>query len=260
MTQTSGWGLTARLLSKHFGVMGNRVAEAIALFDPETATEADRDQLHATLEKTATQLAIAQSGLSKKTQDVTSLQTLVANDEKAVDVLLQRLTAGTIAESAVSAFCDELEANKLRLPLVMQAQDDASAYKDELQKLVDLFSSQLAEFDAAAKKALAQISNAQAQKGLQQARADSQAQLQGLSSSASNSSTALAALARRAQGLSDEAAGMKIVTDLQQKPIDQAADIDAIRRSVAQGTSATESTADRLRRLSNKPAAAAETT
>lgn len=45
MSNLNGWGLTARLISKHFGVLGDKISEAIANFDPETATEADRDRL-----------------------------------------------------------------------------------------------------------------------------------------------------------------------------------------------------------------------
>ena len=47
------WGLTARLINKHFGALGDKIAEAIAGFDPETATEADRDRLAATLREAA---------------------------------------------------------------------------------------------------------------------------------------------------------------------------------------------------------------
>eukprot|EP01032_Pedospumella_encystans_P033974 gene33974-38398_t len=45
MSNSNGWALTARLITKHFGALGDRVSEAIANFDPETATEADRDRL-----------------------------------------------------------------------------------------------------------------------------------------------------------------------------------------------------------------------
>ena len=53
MSNASGWGLTARLVTKHFGALGDRISEAIANFDPETATEADRDRLVDTLRDTA---------------------------------------------------------------------------------------------------------------------------------------------------------------------------------------------------------------
>jgi hypothetical protein len=66
----NGWGLTARLITKHFGALGNRVSEAIANFDPETATEADRDRLADSLRSTAQKLAAASSSFDKEAADV----------------------------------------------------------------------------------------------------------------------------------------------------------------------------------------------
>ena len=105
-----------------------------------------------------------------------------------------------------------------------------------------------------AKKALQQLASANAQKDLQEMRSQRQSELDGLKSLGGHS-TALDALSRRAQAVSNEAAGLKILTDINQKPIDQAAEIAAIRKSVAQADSAGESTLERLKRLSAKPAA-----
>jgi hypothetical protein len=55
--------------------------------------------------------------------------------------------------------------------------------------------------------------------------------------------------------VSNEAAGVKIVADINQKPLDQAAEIAAIRKSVSEPDTAGESTLERLKRLSAKPAA-----
>lgn len=251
MSNMNGWGLTARLISKHFGALGDKVAEAIAGFDPETATEADRDRLAATLRDTAQKLAAARAAFDKEQGDVVRLRTLIANDEKASATLAERLAAGRISEATVSLFCDELEANKARLPLEMQEEADAQEYMNELQKIVDALSGQLAAFDAAARKALQSLATAKAQKDLQQMRMERQEQLANLSSVHSHS-TALNALTRRAQNVSNEAAGLRIVADIGQKPLDQAAEIDAIRQSVAQADTAGETTLQRLQRLSGQ--------
>ncbi|MFZ6645488.1 hypothetical protein ACO0LO_07220 [Undibacterium sp. TJN25] len=256
MSNLNGWGLTARLISKHFGVLGDKVSEAIANFDPETATEADRDRLADTLRQTAQKLAAARSSFDKEHADVAKLRDLIATDEKASETLADRLAAGKISESTVSLFCDELEANKAKLPLEIQEEADAQEYMNELQKIVDALSNQLADFDAAAKKAMQALASANAQKDLQALRNERQEQLSSLSGLKGNS-TALNALTRRAQAVSNEAAGMKIVADIAQKPLDQAAEIDAIRKSVAQPDTAGETTLERLKRLSGKSAAAA---
>jgi hypothetical protein len=249
MSNASGWGLTARLISKHFGILGDRVSEAIANFDPETATEADRDRLADTLRATAQKLAAARAAFDKEHADVEKLRSLIASDEKASETLAERLAAGRISEGTINLFCDELEANKARLPQEIQEEMDAKEYMSELQKIVDALSSQLSEFDATAKKAMQALATAQAQKDLQAARAERQSQLSGLKGLQGHSS-ALDALTRRAQAVSNEAAGLRIVVDIAQKPLDQAEELNAIRNSVKAGASAGESALDRLKRLS----------
>jgi len=256
MSNLSGWGLTARLISKHFGVLGDKVSEAIANFDPETATEADRDRLAAALRDVAQKLAAARAAFDKEHADVEKLRALIDNDEKASATLADRLASGKISEATVNLFCDELEANKAKLPMEVQQEADAQAYMDELQKIVDAFSKQLADFDSAAKKALQTLATANAQKELQAVRSERQSQLASLSGLQGHS-TALEALTRRAQSVSNEAAGMKIVADINQKPLDQAAEIDAIRKSVSQPDTQGESALERLKRLSGKTVEAA---
>jgi hypothetical protein len=252
MSNANGWGLTARLISKHFGALGNRVSEAIANFDPETATDADRDRLAATLRETAQLLATARAAFNKEQDDVARLRTLIANDEKATEKLAERLAAGTISEATVTLFCDELEANKARLPQEVQEEDDARGYMDELQKIIDALSDQLAQFDAQARKAMQALAAAKAQKALQELRVDRQSQLAGLSGLQGNS-TALNALTRRAQAVGNEAAGLRIVADIGQKPLDQAAEIAAIRSAVSEERTG-ETALQRLQRLSAKAA------
>lgn len=254
MSNASGWSLTARLINKHFGVLGSKVAEAIANWDPETATEADRDNLQSRLMELAKKLAVARSEFDKEHTDVITLQAQIANDEKALDVLAARLQAGTIDEATVNTFLDEIESEKARLPQEIQEETDAKTFLDEVQGLVDMFSKQLAEFDAAAKKAKAALASAQNQKELQDARLARQEELQSLKGGIN--STALGALTRRAEAIKNDAAGSKIVADIQQKPLDQANAIDDIRKSVAAGAApAGESALDRIRRMSNKSAA-----
>ena len=254
MSNSSGWGLTARLISKHFSALGDKVSEAIANFDPETATEADRDRLADALRQTAQKLAAARAGFDKEHADVENLRTLIAGDEKAAATLGERLAAGKISEATINLFCDELEANKARLPQEIQEETDARAYMDELQKIVDSLSQQLESFDAAAKKALQALASAKAQRDLEQMRAQRQSELAGLSGMRGNSS-ALNALTRRAQGISNEAAGLRIVADIAQKPLDQKAELDAIRKSVSAPDASGETALQRLQRLSAKASA-----
>lgn len=251
MSNLKGWNLTARLISKHFGVLGEKLSEVIANFDPETATESDRDNLASSLRLAAQRLAAARGAFEKERQDVTRLRSLIENDEKAFDVLAARLQAGTITENTVNMFCDELESNKARLPLELQEEADAQEYMNELQKTVDALSQQLAEFDAQAKKSLKSLSTANAQRDLQELRTQRQQQLSELGGLKTKSS-ALDALARRAQKVTNDAEGLKIIADINQKPLDQQAELDAIRKSVTQPEVSGETALERLKRLSGK--------
>ena len=112
MSNSNGWGLTARLISKHFGALGDRVSEAIANFDPETATEADRDRLADSLRSTAQKLAAARASFDKEAADVVKLRQLIATDEQAAGTLADRLASGKISEATITLFCDELEAKR----------------------------------------------------------------------------------------------------------------------------------------------------
>jgi hypothetical protein len=133
-------GLTARLISQHFGVLGERVSQALADIDPETASEAERDRLAATLRDTARVLAQARAVFDHERAGVANLRTLIANDEQAAGKLAERLAAGTISDATVALFRAALEANKARLPRELQEQNDALACMERLQKILDALS------------------------------------------------------------------------------------------------------------------------
>lgn len=250
MADLKGWGLTARLITKHFSKLGDKVSEAIANFDPETATEADRDRLETALREAAEKLAAARRAFAKEHDDVVKLRHLIATDEKAAGVLAIQLARGEIDEATVTLFCDELESNRARLPQEVSEEAEAKGYMDELQSIVEALGGQLQEFDRIARQARQELARAESQKELQALRAERLQQMTGLRDGLGQSSTALDALARRTRKLRDEADGLKIVADINQKPLERAAAVDAARKAAAQNSAPAESAADRLHRLS----------
>ena len=199
------------------------------------------------LQEVAAKLSVANANYEKEHKDVLELQELIGKDTKALGLLQEKLAAGTISEQSVSMFLDEIESNKGKLPDELQQESDAKQYRDELQKIVNNMSEQLAKFDENAKKAKQNLASAQAHIQMQELRVQQQNELSTLGA-LSGSSRALDALNKKAQSLNSQAEGMKIVADIGDKPAQQAAEIEAIRQA-ATGVDK-ESTMDRLKRLS----------
>lgn len=256
MSNTQGWSLTGRLIAKHFGALGNTIATAIANFDPETATEADRDDLAVKLKDIATRYAQAKVAFDKEEKDVTDLKNQIEADENVAAALVDRLAAGTIDEATATLFCEELEASKARLPQEELEASEARAFMDELKSIVDEMSQRLKDFDAVAARARRESAAAQAQVDLQKTRQTQQADLRTLRGEAGGSSSALGALQKRAADLRAQAEGMKLVTDIGNKPADDKARLDALRKSVASGSTGAPSVADRLKALAASKQAA----
>jgi chromosome segregation ATPase len=250
---TAGWSLTGRLILKHFGALGDSVAAMLANFDPETATQADRDRLEEKVRATAEKYVTAKGVFEKEHEDVISLRAAIARDENVAAALVEKLTAGAIDEATAQAFCDELESEKSRLGAELQEEADAKAFMDELKSILDEMSSRLAAFDKQAAKVRQELERAKAQMDLQRTRKEQSDELQGLRGG--SPSTAMGALQKRAAQLSAQAEAMRVIADIGAKPAATQATLDALRASVAAGAAGASPTAlERLKSLS-KPAA-----
>ncbi len=249
----SGWKLTAALLVKQVSALGDTMAQAIASFDPETATEVDRDNLKAKLREVATKLAEARRKYTFEQQEATDLAALIAQDEKAAAVLISKFEGGTVDEATLTEFANNLEDMKARLPAEEKDAADAKELVDTLQGILDAVEKKLADFDAAAKQALRAIAQAKADQQREELRLQNQAEMTSLKGGLGNSSTALGALAKKAQSLRVQADATAIEADIGQKPLDRQSAVEEARR-IAAGTAApvAESAADRLRRMTSK--------
>jgi len=249
----SGWKLTTALIGKHFNVLGDTIAQAIASYDPETATEVDRDNLRAKLREIAQKKAQAQIKYDAAQKAATDLATLIETDTKAAPVLIAKFDKGDVDEATLTEFTNNLEAQKAALPGKQQDAADAKQLLDTLQEIFTTVEQNLNEFDSRAKQAQRDIEQARAEKDRQDLRIANQAELSRLQAGAGGSSTALNALNKQAEKLRVEAAATKDLADVGQKPIDRAHAVDEARR-IANGTApaANESPAERLRRLTGQ--------
>jgi chromosome segregation ATPase len=245
---SNGWNLSGRLIAKHFGGLGDKLAETIASFDPETATEADRAHLQEILQSTAIKVAQARNNFNKEHNDVVTLQEQIAKDEKAAGILADKLSRGEIDEATVNLFCDELEQEKKQLPQEVQEEAEAKQFLDEIESVLKEITSQLEVFDAQAKKALQTLAQAKAQRDLQELKLQRQNELDSLHN-IGKTSTALSALSKKAEKINTEAEGMEIVNGIQNEKADKQNTIEEVRKMAEQQTTGTETAAERLKRL-----------
>ncbi len=249
----SGWKLSAALLIKQISALGDTVAQALASFDPETATQVDRDNLVAKLREVALKLAEARRKYEAEKKEADDLANLIAQDEKAAGILISKFEAGQVDEATLTEFANNLEDMKARLPAEQQDVADAKELVDTLQSILDTIEKKLADFDANAKKALRAIEQAKADKERQDLRLQSQQEMNALKSGLGSSSTALGALAKKAEKLRVQADATAIEADIGQKPLDRVNAVEEARRLAAGAATPTaESAADRLRRMTAK--------
>lgn len=249
----SGWKLASALFVKQIGALGNSLAQALASFDPETATEVDRDNLKAKLREVAVQLATARNKHKDEKKEADDLAAQIARDEAAAGILIAKFESGDIDEATLNEFANNLEEMKARLPAEQQDVTDAKELVDTLQSIIDDVEKKLNDFEANAQKALRAIAQAKADEQRQQLRLQQQEELAALKSGMGSTSTAIGALNAKAEKMRVQADATRIQADIGQKPLDRLNAVEEARR-IAAGTNApaAESAADRLRRLTGK--------
>ncbi|MEX3983938.1 hypothetical protein AB4Y45_33675 [Paraburkholderia sp. EG287A] len=248
----SGWKLTAALITKHVGVVGDRLATAIASFDPETATEVDRDNLKEKLREVALKLADAKHKNDAAQQALRDLEALIASDSKTAEVLIAKHGDGKVDDAMLNEFAAALEANQAKLAGVKQDAANAQELVDTLKEILDAVEKNLNEFDAKAKAAIGALQQAQADQQRAELHQQQQAELNALRAGAGGTSTGLSALNRAAEKARVQADAAQTIADIGQKPIDRANVVEEARRIAAGTDTSQESAIDRLRRAAGK--------
>ncbi|NIE55535.1 MULTISPECIES: hypothetical protein [unclassified Burkholderia] len=247
----SGWKLVSSLLAKHVGTVGDRLAQQIAAFDPETATQVDRDNLQAKLHEVAVKLAEAKQKSNKAQTAAAELKASIDGDVKASVVLIDKFEKQEINEATLTQFTDDLERRKRDLPQREAEADSARQLVETLQEILRTVETQLNEFDAKARAAMADLAQAQADRERAQLMQQQQDELNRLRASTGSASTGLGALQAAAAQARVTADAAQTVASIGQKPLDQQAAVEEARRIAAGGAAAgSESVIDRLRRIS----------
>lgn len=248
------WKLVGALLAKHASLVGDNLAQFIASYDPETATQVDRDALNARLHEVVLKHSKALQDYGKAKTVADDLAAQIETDKKASEILIQKFEAKDpkVTEAMLNRFAANLEASKAKLPGLRQAEDDAKDLVDKLQEVVDAIEKNLEEFDAKRTEALNRLQQADAVKLQAQVRRDNQEELNRLAGGSQGVSTGLQALNRAADKAQVEADAANTLADIGDKPANEQRVIDEARQ-LASSTAAPagESAADRLRRAAS---------
>lgn len=251
----NGFKLTAKLLIKQVSSLGENMAQMLAGFDPESATQVDHDALKAKLRDVAVKLSEARQKHNTEHAEVLTLKEAIARDERASIVLIDKVEKQEIPESMLVEFANNLEDMKNRLPGEEQDAREAKELVDTLQDIVDTVEKRLADFESHAAQIRRQIDQAKADQERNSLRIQNQEEIKALKSGLGGSNTALSAMAKNAQKLRAQADATGTLADIGQKPIDRMNAVDEARR-IADGAApaATESAIDRLRRVASQKA------
>ncbi|MEN2473257.1 MULTISPECIES: hypothetical protein [Burkholderia] len=247
----SGWKLVSSLLAKHVGTIGDRLAQQIAAFDPETATQVDRDNLQAKLHEVAVKLAEAKQKNNAAQSAASDLKASIDGDVKASAVLIDKFEKQEINEATLTQFTDDLERRKRDLPQRQAEADSTQQLVDTLQEILGTVETQLNAFDAKARAAMADLAQARADQERAELMQQQQNELNRLRSSVGSASTGIGALQAAATQARVAADAAQTVASIGQKPLDQQAAVEEARRIASGAASAgSESAIDRLRRIS----------
>src|SRR5947209_6358166 len=116
----SGWKVSAALVGKHASVLGDKIASVIAAYDPETATQVDRDNLQAKLREVAVKLAGAKQKYDAAQKAADALAATIANDQKAAVILIAKAEKKELDDATLNEFATNLEENQQKLPGLQQ--------------------------------------------------------------------------------------------------------------------------------------------
>ncbi|WP_232437245.1 hypothetical protein [Burkholderia ubonensis] len=179
------------------------------------------------------------------------LKASIDGDVKASAVLIAKFEKQEINEATLTQFTDDLERRKQDLPRRQAEADGAGQLVDTLQEILGTVETQLNEFDAKARAAMANLAQAQADRERAQLMQQQQEELNRLRASSGSASTGLGALQAAAAQARVAADAAQTVAAIGQKPLDQQAAVEEARR-IASGAApaGSESVVDRLRRIS----------
>lgn len=250
---------TFSLLGRLFGAQVHEVGEslvgALVSFDPETATQVDRDALAEKIQDVARRLAKAKQDYDKEQNDVVVKEKQISEYLATLDIMVGQLEKGDITQATFDDFFAGIEEAQAQLVQEKEEAAEAKAVKDELDDILKILTQKLNDFDRITSKALRDVKLAESQVEKERLKAERQAELANLKSGLGAESTAVKKLQEIAQKAKVEAEATKTVREVTTKPLSQEEKMKAIMeqaKQAAQPAASTISAADRVAALKAK--------
>ncbi len=246
------FSLLGRLFGAQVNNAGDSLVSALVAFDPETATEVDRDALVEKIRTVAEKFAAAKQDYDKEQNDVVVKQGQINQYLATLDVMVGQLERQEISQSVFDDFCAGIEDAQTQLVQEEEEAAEAKAVKDELEEILKVLTQQMNDFDRVTSKALRDVKLAESQKEKEQLKAERQAELSNLKKGLGAESTAVRKLQEIAQKAKVEAEAAKTVREIAQKPVSQEEKMAAIMAQTQQSTTPTMTAAERVAALKAK--------
>ncbi|MEY4767656.1 MAG: hypothetical protein RL637_295 [Pseudomonadota bacterium] len=248
----SAFSLLGRLFGAQVEQVGDNLVGALVAFDPETATEVDRDVLVEKIQKVAEKLAIAKQDFTKEQRDVEVKQKQIQEYLVTLEIMVAQVERQQITQAVFDEFYHGVEEAQVELTQEITEANDAKAVKEELEEILKILTQQMNEFDRLTQKAIRDMKLAETQKENEKLKAERQAELSRLKKGLGAESTAVKKLQEMATKAKVEAEAVKTVREITQKPQSQAEKMAAIVAQTKQASTPTLSAAEKLAILKAK--------
>jgi hypothetical protein len=249
------FSLLGRLFGAQVDQAGESLVGALVAFDPETATQVDRDALAEKIQNVARKFAAAKQDYDKEQNDVVVKQAQINDYLTTLDIMVGQLERQEITQAVFDDFYAGIEEAQAQLPQEIEEANEAKAVKDELDDILKILTQQLNSFDQVTTKALRDVKLAESQVQKEQLKAERQAELSNLKSGLGAESTAVRKLQEIAKKAKIEAEAAKTVREITTKPVSQDEKMAAMMAQAKQAgvpAASTMSAAERVAALKAK--------
>jgi chromosome segregation ATPase len=205
------------------GKVGETITQKIVSWDPETASQAEIEEMIRELDKITTEAGKARATYDRERAEAEAAKKNYDKFLAAAELLNKRLeesqSAGDQAKSqelsnSLNKLHEDLEGMKPEVEREVQEADEANAYYEELKELAEVTADKVKKAKDMLEKGRRDMQRAELERQRAQARADKAQKVAGLKNETSSLGVALAAMNRQAEVAKAAAAGSDMKAQL----------------------------------------------